>query len=333
MEADAMTRCLILGGAGMLGQGLARALAARGTIAGKAISAMTLFDVFDAAAIETGVPIDTLTGDLSVPGQAEHLVATRPDVIYHLAAIVSGEAERDFEKGYRINFDGTRLLFEAIRAEHARSDYRPRVIFASSLAVFGVPLPDVIGDDHVLTPMSSYGTQKALGELLLADYSRRGFMDGIGLRLPTICIRPGRPNAAASGFFSNILREPLAGEAAVLPVSTSVRHWFASPKAAIGYLVHAADIDTAPLGGRRNLTMPGISATVADQIEALRAVAGDGAVARISHVPDPAIEAIILTWPKAFDTERALSLGFEPDASLTAIVEAHLADYPMAGAQ
>ncbi|ADZ69560.1 D-erythronate dehydrogenase [Polymorphum gilvum] len=322
-----MTSILIIGGGGMLGQGLARALAASGSLAGRTIDLLTLFDVMTAAAPSGPVSVEVSAGDLAAGGAAERLIEGRPQIIYHLAAVVSGEAERDFDKGYRVNLDGTQILFEAIRAEHLRSGYCPRVVFASSLAVFGAPLPDVIGDDQVLTPMTSYGTQKAIGELLLADYSRRGFFDGIGLRLPTICIRPGKPNAAASGFFSGILREPLAGEEAVLPVNPAVRHWFASPRAAVGYLLHAAELDTRALGGRRNLTMPGISATVADEIEALRRVAGDEAVALIRHEPDPAIEAIISTWPKAFDTRRALDLGFRPDASFTAIVETYLEDH------
>ena len=323
-----MTHCLIIGAAGMLGAGLVDALLARGGIAGRPVEKMTLFDIFEASARDTTVPLDIRTGDLSVAGTAEALIESRPDVIYHLAAIVSGEAERDFEKGYRINLDGTRVLLEAIRqAQTSTPGYRPRFVFTSSLAVFGSPLPDVIEDDQILTPRSSYGTQKAIGELLVADYSRRGFVDGIGIRLPTICIRPGKPNAAASGFFSGILREPLAGKPAVLPVATSVRHWFASPRAAIGYLVHAAEVDTAGLSESRNLTMPGVSATVADEIAALRKIAGEEAVALIRHEPDPAIEAIISTWPKAFDTKRALSLGFEPDASFEAIVEAYLQDH------
>jgi len=321
-----MTNCLIIGGGGMLGQGLARALSTRPRLGETPVEALTLFDVVPAAQPD-GLPVRSLTGDLSLPGEAERLVADRPGVIFHLAAIVSGEAERDFEKGYRINLDGTRLLFEAIRKAHDRSGYRPRVVFASSLAVFGVPLPDVIGDDQILTPLSSYGTQKAIGELLLADYSRRGFLDGIGLRLPTIVIRPGKPNAAASGFFSNILREPLAGEDAVLPVSADVRHWLASPRAAIGYLLHAGTVDTAALGSRRNLTMPGISVTVADEISALRDMAGEDAVARIKQVPDQGIAAIISTWPKAFDAKRALDLGFTPDRSMRDLIEAYLDDY------
>ena len=215
-------------------------------------------------------------------------------------------------------------MLEAIR--HVGGGYRPRLVFASSLAVFGAPLPDVIGDDFVLTPLSSYGTQKAIGELLVADYSRRGFIDGIGLRLPTVCVRPGKPNKAASGFFSGIIREPLNGQEAVLPVPTDLRHWFASPRAAVGYLMHAATLDLAALGTRRMLTMPGISASVGEQIEALRRVAGDAALARIRHVPDPAILAIVNTWPRAFDAARALALGFVPDAGFEEIVRIYQED-------
>ena len=271
-----------------------------------------------------GAAADCIASDISEPGAATALLASRPDTIFHLAAVVSGEAEADFDKGYRINLDGTRYLLEAIR--HVGGGYRPRLVFASSLAVFGAPLPDVIGDDFVLTPLSSYGTQKAIGELLVADYSRRGFIDGIGLRLPTVCVRPGKPNKAASGFFSGIIREPLNGQEAVLPVPTDLRHWFASPRAAVGYLMHAATLDLAALGTRRMLTMPGISASVGEQIEALRRVAGDAAVARIRHVPDPAILAIVNTWPRAFDAARALALGFVPDAGFEEIVRIYQED-------
>ena len=251
----------------------------------------------------------------------------RPDTIFHLAAIVSGEAERDFEKGYRINLEGTRLLFEAIRKAHLADGYRPRVVFTSSIAVFGSPLPGVIGDDHILAPRTSYGTQKAICELLLADYSRRGFMEGVGIRLPTICIRPGKPNAAASGFFSNILREPLAGLPAVLPVAREVRHWFASPRAAVGFMLHAARLPDAALAARRNLTMPGVAATVEDEIAALRDAAGEAAVALISEARDPAIEAIVTTWPEAFDASAALALGFRADEDFRAIIRAYQEDY------
>jgi len=264
------------------------------------------------------------TSDLSAPGEAEKLVAGRPDLFFHLAAIVSGEAEADFEKGYRINLDGTRRLFEAIR--RVGHGYTPRVVFTSSIAVFGAPFPEAIGDEFLNAPLTSYGTQKAIDELLLSDYSRKGFFDGIGIRLPTICVRPGKPNKAASGFFSGIIREPLAGQEAVLPVPETVRHWFASPRVAIGFLLHAAKIDTARLGARRNLSMPGISATVGEQIDALRRVAGEKAAKLIRRQPDATIMRIVAGWPRNFDTKRALALGFRADSSFEEIIRIHLED-------
>jgi len=250
---------LIIGAAGMVGRKLTRRLVADGRIGEAHLSRLTLADV-----LEPDVPdgfageVDTVAADLSEPGVAERLAAARPDIIYHLAAIVSGEAEADFDKGYRINLDGTRRLFEAVRREGSRASYKPRLVFASSLAVFGAPFPEIISDEFFTTPLTSYGTQKAIGELLLADYTRRGLFDGIGIRLPTICIRPGKPNKAASGFFSNILREPLIGREAVLPVGPDLRHWFASPRAAVGFLIHAGSLDLETLGPRRNLSMPGL---------------------------------------------------------------------------
>jgi nucleoside-diphosphate-sugar epimerase len=247
-------------------------------------------------------------------------------MIFHLAAIVSGEAEADFDKGYRVNLDGTRALFEAIRQAGLEAPYKPRVIFASSIAVFGAPFPDRIGDEFLTAPLTSYGTQKAIGELLLADYSRRGLFDGIGLRLPTICIRPGLPNKAASGFFSNILREPLAGKEAVLPVSDDVLHWFASPRAAIGFLIHAASMELELLGARRNLTLPGLAASVGEEIAALRKIAGEKALSLIRREPDPVIEKIVAGWPRVFSPQRALDLGFRADASFDEIIRAHIED-------
>ena len=264
--------------------------------------------------------------DLTVTGTALELVASRPDIIFHLAAVVSGEAEADFDKGYRVNLDGTRLLFEAIRQTGAHDGYRPRVVFASSVAVFGEPLPDVIGDEFLTAPLTSYGTQKAICELLLADYSRRGFLDGIGVRLPTICIRPGLPNRAASGFFSNILREPLVGKEAVLPVSDDVRHWFASPRAGVGFLVHAASIDLTPLGWRRTLSLPGVCATVGEQLAALQRIAGDKALRLVRREPDETIRRIVESWPRAFDPKRALALGFQAERSIDEIIRVHIED-------
>ncbi len=318
---------LVIGAAGMVGRKLTDRLVADGHVANRTIKTLTLVDVVEPTAPKGfSGEVETITADLSAPGEAEKLASLRPDLIYHLAAIVSGEAEADFDKGYRINLDGTRYLFEAIRQEGLKSPYCPRVVFTSSIAVFGAPFPARIHDEFFSTPLTSYGTQKAIGELLLSDYSRRGFFDGIGIRLPTICIRPGKPNKAASGFFSGILREPLAGQEAVLPVSEDVRHWFASPRAAVGFLIHAAAIDTAPLGARRNISLPGLSATVREEIEALRRVAGDKAVKLIRHEPDPAIIRIVDGWAQDFDTHRAESLGFRAETNFDAIVRAHVED-------
>src|SRR6266545_1707986 len=261
-------RILIIGAAGMIGRKLADRLARDGGLAGRAVDHLMLADVVGPGGPASAAGVDIAASDISLPGAAETLIASRPDVIYHLAAIVSGEAESDFDKGYRVNLDGTRALLEAIR--HAGGGYRPKVVFTSSVAVFGAPFPEVIEDDFHLTPLTSYGTQKAIGELLLADYNRRGFLDGVGIRLPTICVRPGKPNKAASGFFSSIIREPLAGEEAVLPVPESVRHTHASPRAAVGFLVHAASLSRELVGPRINLTMPGVSCSVGEQIAALR---------------------------------------------------------------
>jgi nucleoside-diphosphate-sugar epimerase len=320
-------KVLILGAAGMIGRKITEAMAAAPESFGGPIEALMLADIVPAAvppALETVTTVHV--GDLSAQQPVEALVSAKPDLIVHLASIVSGEAEADFEKGYRVNFDGTRYLLEAIRAENARSGYRPRVIFASSIAVFGSPLEHPIPDDFHLTPLTSYGTQKAMLELLLADYSRRGFLDGIGLRLPTICVRPGKPNAAASGFFSGIIREPLAGQEAVLPVSEDVRHWFASPRAAVGFFRHAASLDLAQLGPRINLAMPGVSCTVGEQIEALRRVAGAEAVARIRRVPDPVIIGIVDGWAPGFAATRAQALGFTAERDFDEIVRVHIED-------
>ena len=314
----------IIGAAGMIGRKLAEQIAQTGALGGQAVEALTLVDVAapDVAADFQGSRV-SCAADLTEAGVAGKLVADRPDVIVHLAAIVSGEAEADMDKGYRVNLDGTRALLEAIAA---LPDYCPRVIYASSLAVFGAPFPTRISDDFNLTPLTSYGTQKAMGEMLLNDYSRRGILDGVGIRFPTICIRPGKPNKAASGFFSGILREPLNGQEAVLPVDDDVRHWFASPRAAVGYIEHAATMDTVPLGAQRCMTMPGVSATVAEQIEALRAVAGDEAVALIRREPDATIAGIVAGWPRDFDTARALEAGFRAENSFEEIISIYLED-------
>jgi nucleoside-diphosphate-sugar epimerase len=316
---------LITGAAGMIGRKLTAHLVGDGALNAKAIDKLTLIDV--------GAPqkpqgfsggVDSRAGDIADAAAARAAIAGRPDVIFHLAAVVSGEAELDFEKGVHVNLDGSRALIEAIRAIGA--GYRPRLVFTSSIAVFGAPFPEAIADDFHLTPLTSYGTQKAIVELLLADYTRRGFLDAIGIRLPSIVVRPGRPNKAASGFFSSIIREPLNGEEAVLPVADSVLHWHASPRAAVGFLVHAAGVSSDKLGPRVNLTMPGVCCTVAEQLAALRRIAGDKVAARIRREPDPLVARIVAGWPSRFDPRRALALGFKAEASFDDIIRVHIED-------
>ncbi|MYA85019.1 MAG: SDR family oxidoreductase [Acidimicrobiaceae bacterium] len=313
-------RVLITGGAGMLGRKLTGRLLERGRLRGDVIDAIHLVDLVEAP-IESEL-CAAHVADLSRPGEAESLISLGPNVVFHLAAVVSAEAEADFDKGMAVNLDGTRRLFDAIRL----SPITPRVVYASSIAVFGAPFPDPIPDDFHPTPLTSYGTQKLIGEALLADYSRRGFFDGIGIRLPTVSVRPGAPNAAASSFFSGIIREPLNGVEAKLPVSRDVRHPHASPRAAVGFLVHAAELDTARLEGRRNLTMPGVSVTVGEQIEALGRVAGPDAMALITEAPDPAVAKIVAGWPSRFDTARTAALGFAADATYDDIIRAYIED-------
>jgi nucleoside-diphosphate-sugar epimerase len=316
---------LMTGAAGMIGRKLTARLVKDGTLNGKPIERLTLIDLHapDRPDRFNGA-VEAIAADVADPAAMAAAVGKRPDVIFHLAAVVSAEAELDFEKGARINLDGSRALIEAIRT--AGNGYRPRLVFTSSIAVFGAPFPDAIADDFHLTPLTSYGTQKAVIELLLADYTRRGFLDGVGVRLPSIVVRPGRPNKAASGFFSSIIREPLAGQEAVLPVEDSVLHWHASPRAAVGFLVHAAGLDTGKLGPRVNLTMPGVCCTVAEQIAALRRIAGEKVAGRIRREPDPLVARIVAGWPRRFDTRRALALGFRGDASFDEIIRVHIED-------
>ncbi len=317
-------KVLIIGGAGMVGRNLAEALVSSGRLGQAPVSGLILFDVVPAAVQGTdALSVTALTGDISDRATVDGLIAQRPEVIFHLAAIVSGEAEADFDKGYRINLDGTRNLFEAIRAQ---ADYHPRVVYTSSIAVFGAPFPEAIGDEFITAPITSYGAQKMIGELLLNDYSRRGIFDGVGVRLPTIVVRPGKPNKAASGFFSGIIREPLAGIEAVLPVDDDVRHWVASPASATGFLVHAATMDSTALGARRCLTMPGLAVTIGEMIEALAEVAGQDKVALIRREPDATIRGIVDGWPQNFDADRALAVGFSADASFQDIIRAHIRD-------
>jgi nucleoside-diphosphate-sugar epimerase len=316
---------LVTGAAGMIGRKLTARLVKDGNLNGKPIDRFTLIDVVapEKPAGFTGAA-ELATSDIAAPGGAAKAIAGRPDTIFHLAGVVSGEAETDFEKGYHVNLDGTRALLEAIRA--AGGGYKPKVVFTSSIAVFGAPFPYAIPDDFHLTPLTSYGTQKAISELLLADYTRRGFLDGVGIRLPTICVRPGNPNKAASGFFSSIIREPLAGQEAVLPVADSVRHTHASPRSAVGFLIHAAGLTREQLGPRINLAMPGVCCTVAEQIESLARIAGPKVAARIRREPDELVVRIVSGWSERFDAKRAAALGFTAEATFYDIIRAHIDD-------
>lgn len=314
---------LITGAAGMIGRKLVERLVRDGGLNDRPIHALTLVDIVPPENPESFPgKINVRTADLPAPGVAESLVEARPDMIFHLAGIVSGEAETSFDKGYRVNLDGMLFLLEAIR--QTGDGYHPKLVFSSSMAVYGAPFPDSICDDFHLTPLTSYGTQKAICELLLADYTRRGFLDGVGIRLPSICVRPGKPNKAASGFFSGIIREPLAGQEAILPVSDSILHTHASPRSAVGFLLHGAVLTQEQLGPRINLTMPGVCCTIGEQIAALRRVAGDKVAARIRRQPDETIVRIVDGWPQRMDAARARTLGFQVENTFDEIIRLHI---------
>ena len=320
-------KILITGGGGMLGQKLIAGLAKVGSLNGKKIEMITVVDAYKQSQALEGFDfkITSKIVDITDRKECDAMITEKPDVIFHLAAIVSGEAESDFEKGYRVNVDGMRNLFEAIRL--ISNDYCPRVVFTSSVAVYGGPYLEVADDNFILQPATSYGVQKAIGELLLNDYSRRGFFDGVGLRIPTLCVRPGLPNSAASGVFSNIIREPLMGIEATLTAGKDASMIFTSPRSAVGFLIHAAQMDTSGLGARRSLMMPGIYATLGDEIDALRRVAGEKIVGFIKEEIDPFVQEMLKSWnfPK-FDAKRARSLGFTCEDSFDELIKTHIAD-------
>ena len=317
---------LITGGAGFLGRKLARALLARGTLSGadgsqQRIETLVLADVVPANDFGDA-RVKIVTGDITDAQLMRSLVTADTTSVFHLAAIVSGQAEADFDLGMKINLDASRLLLETCRA----LGHKPRVVFTSSVAVYGGQLPDVVTDATALNPQSSYGTQKAIGELLLNDFSRKGFVDGRVLRLPTISVRPGKPNKAASSFASGIIREPHNGEEAVCPVSPALRLWLLSPRRAIAALIAGHELSGAALGNSRTINLPGLSVSVADMVAALEKVGGPEAVARIRFVPDPAVERIVQSWPGAWDDSRARSLGLEGDADFESVIRAHVED-------
>jgi D-erythronate 2-dehydrogenase len=319
-------RVVITGGAGFLGQRLARTLLTRGTLAGadgapRAIERLTLVDVAPAPGPDDP-RVAKLTGDITDRSLLEAAIDGSTTSIFHLAAIVSGMAEADFDLGMRVNLDAMRTLLEICRAH----DSRPRLVFTSSVAVFGGDLPEVVLDSTPTTPQSSYGTQKAMGELLVNDYSRRGFVDGRSLRLPTISVRPGRPNAALSSFASGIIREPLNGQEAICPVDASARMWLLSPRGVMDGLLHAHDLGAAAFGTNRTVNLPGLSLTVGEMVAALGRVAGAGAVARIRWARDPRVAQMVATWPGTLDTVRARALGFAADASFDDVIRQYIAD-------
>ena len=317
---------LITGGAGFLGQRLARQLLAQGQLTDshgqlQTISELVLVDVV-AAHDFNDVRVKVVTGDIADGALMRATINTQTTSIFHLAAIVSGQAEADFELGMRINLDASRLLLDICR----ELGHKPKVVFTSSVAVYGGKLPDVVQDTTALNPQSSYGAQKAIGELLLNDYSRRGFVDGRVLRLPTISVRPGKPNKAASSFASGIIREPLNGEAAVCPVATDLRLWLLSPRGAIASLIAGHELAGEMFGASRTVNLPGLSVSVGEMVAALEDVAGSDVTARISYAPDPAIERIVKSWPGAWDTARAEALGLTADVDFASIIRAYMDD-------
>lgn len=318
---------VVTGAAGFLGRRLIEALLARGTLTDgtgreRAIARITAFDVAPLTGLDDA-RLQVVAGDITDAAQREALLDADTDSVFHLAAIVSGQAEQDFELGLRVNFDATRALLERLRTLGTRAKF----VTTSSVAVFGGVLPATVDDAQVWAPQSSYGTQKAMIDLLLADYSRRGFVDGRSLRMPTIAVRPGKPNRAASSFASGIIREPLAGIDAVCPVAPDTVLWLMSPARAIDNLVHGHELPAERLVPGRVINMPGLSITVADMIAALRRVAGDAAATRIRFARDPAVERIVNSWPGDFSARYARSLGFQADTDFDSVIHAYLAEH------
>ncbi|MCS6945914.1 MAG: SDR family oxidoreductase [Sutterellaceae bacterium] len=321
-------KVIVTGGAGFLGQLLIRALCERGRLSRTdggqyEIQQIVSIDQAQAGPLFVDERVSYVVGDIANPTFLSHVLGRDTDSVFHLAAVVSGGAEADFDLGMRVNLDGTRALLEICRAQTAR----PRVVFASSVAVFGAPLPDVVSDDTAPRPQTSYGTQKLIGECLLNDYARKGFLDGRALRLPTIVVRPGKANAAASGFASAIIREPLAGCEVTIPVPRETAMWVSSPQSAVAAFIHAHELPEAAWGSYRALNLPGLTVTMAQALEALREVGGEAAAARVRFAPDDGIMRIVRTWPTRFETPRADAMGFPRDADLVGIVRAYARQY------
>lgn len=321
-------KILVTGGSGFLGQRLIGALLARvapgvtETSGGGArpIDRIVGLDVAGSGARIQDARVHYLDGDLADPHLVRAALGDDTDAVFHLAAVVSGAAEADFDLGMRVNVDATRGLLEACR----RLPAPPRLVFASSVAVFGGQLPAVLDDHTTPVPQTSYGAQKLIGELLVADYARKGFIDGRAVRLPTIVVRPGAPNAAASSFASGIIREPLAGQSAICPVDVDTGVWMSSPAVAVGNLIHAHDTAAADWAARPALNLPGITATVREMLAALHALAGAAVAERVRFVPDERIGRIVRGWPVRFETQRADALGFARDVDATGVIKSYV---------
>jgi len=311
-------RVVITGGCGFLGRRVALGLLDRGDI-----DELVLFDNAPSALPPPEDPrLRLVTGDIADRETVVRLVTPGTNSVFHLAAVVSGEAEADTDLGYRVNLEGTRAVLDACRA----LETCPRVVFASSLAVYGGALPPAVGDETALTPQTSYGTQKAIGELLVTDYSRKGFVDGRAVRLPTVVVRPGRPNRAASSFASSMIREPLSGVEAVCPVSPDTVMALASPRRVVDGLLRAHDLPASAFGASRSLQLPGFSVAVGEMAAAVRQAGGEAAYGRIRWQPDPQIQQIISSWPQALLAARAEALGFAPDRGIDDVVQAFVED-------
>ncbi len=320
-------RVVITGGGGFLGLRLARALLARGKLAGpngapQQIEKVVLLDAAFPPDVPKDARLDMITGDISDAKTITNVVTPETNSVFHLAAVVSGAAEADFDLGMRVNLEGTQLLLARCR-QGARA---PRVVFASSVAAFGGELPEVLDDSTTPTPQTSYGTQKVIGEYLISDYSRKGFIDGRSLRLPTIVVRSGKPNAAASSFASGIVREPLNGAVSECPVAAETGIWLLSPKRVVEAFIHAHELGAGKWGPQRALNLPGITATVAEVTQALKRIAGEAVAKRIVFKPDACIQAIVRTWPVRFKTPRALAMGFRADDSIETVIRDYIKD-------
>jgi D-erythronate 2-dehydrogenase len=314
-------RVVITGGGGFIGAKLARALLARGTLSGRKITRVVLAD--QAFPDFPGdARLEKLAGDISDPGFAARAIAPDTASIFHLAAVVSGAAEADFDLGMRVNLGGVRAVLDQAR----RCTSPPRLVLASSVAAFGGRLPDVLDDSTTPTPQTSYGSQKVVSEYLVSDFSRKGYIDGRSLRLPTIVVRPGKANAAASSFASAVVREPLNGVAYECPLPPETGVWLLSPRRVVEAFIHAHELPAADWGSNRALNLPGITVTVAQMIEAMGRIAGAQAAKRVSFKPDPRIDAIVKTWPVRFATPRALSMGFKADPGIDAVIRDYITD-------